>query len=365
MPILPEDITQIEKQKAMNSLIFLTEKKDGTIKARACANGSSQRKFIMKEEAASPTVTTEGLLTTCIIDAKQNRDIVTLDKPNAFVQTPLLTSKEQIIMTMDGKLVDLLDEIAPQRYSKFIQEENGSKKIYVVMERALYSMMMSSLLFYRHFRKDLESIGFRVNPYDMCIANRKIEGHQQTVTWHVNNIKVSHINPKVNENFCKWCEEKYGDDKNGKVKIHKGKVHNYLAMRLDYSTPNKVKIDMRDYCKQVIEEYPYTINNKVNCPWNANLFSHDKDHKKLHKNASEIFHTYVMKCLFAAKWGRPDILTGISYLSTKVLNPYNEDIKKLTRIISYLKNSINICLTLEADDIREIKWYVNSSFGTH
>ena len=58
LPILPEDITQIKKQKVMNSLIFLTEKKDGTVKARACANGSSQRKFIMKEEAASPTVTT-------------------------------------------------------------------------------------------------------------------------------------------------------------------------------------------------------------------------------------------------------------------------------------------------------------------
>ena len=184
----------------------------------------------MKEEAASPTVMTEALLTTCVIDAKQNRNIVTLDIPNAFVQTPLPTNKEQIIMTIDGKLVDLLEEIAPQKYSKFIQEENGLKKIYVVMKQALYGMMMSSLLFYRHFCKNLESIGFKVNPYDMCIANRVIKGHQQTVTWHVDDIKVSHVNSKVNENFYRWCEQKYGDDKNGKVKIHRGKIHEYLAM---------------------------------------------------------------------------------------------------------------------------------------
>ena len=81
------------------------------------------------------------------------------------------------------------------------------------------------------------------------------------------------------------------------------------------------------------------------------MFSHEKDQVELEKDASETFHTYVMKCMFVAKRGRPDILTGISYLSTKVLNPYEEDVKKLTRIISYLQNSINICLTLEAGNV--------------
>ena len=38
---------------------------------------------------------------------------------------------------------------------------------------------------------------------------------------------------------------------------------------------------------------------------------------------------------------------------------------KLVRIISYLKNSIEIPLCLEADDVQELKWYVDASFGTH
>ena len=99
-PIHSKDTTQMERNKAMNSLIFLTEKKEGTIKARVRANGRIQRRFIAKQDAASPTVTTEALLTTSVIDAKQNRDIVTLDIPNAFVQTPLPSSKERIIMTI-------------------------------------------------------------------------------------------------------------------------------------------------------------------------------------------------------------------------------------------------------------------------
>jgi hypothetical protein len=54
-----EEMTQIERKRAMESLIFLTEKRDKTIKARACANGSTQRAYIPREEASSPTTLNE------------------------------------------------------------------------------------------------------------------------------------------------------------------------------------------------------------------------------------------------------------------------------------------------------------------
>ena len=41
------------------------------------------------------------------------------------------------------------------------------------MKKAHQGMMMSSLLFYRHFRNDLECIGFVVNLYDICVPDRK------------------------------------------------------------------------------------------------------------------------------------------------------------------------------------------------
>ena len=47
-PINPNALTPQERRKAMESLIFLTEKRDGKIKARACANGSVQRKWMDK-----------------------------------------------------------------------------------------------------------------------------------------------------------------------------------------------------------------------------------------------------------------------------------------------------------------------------
>ena len=69
----------------MNSLIFLVQKRDGKIKARTCANGSVQRLWMEKDDAASPTAATENILITSMIDAHKERDVATIDIPNAFI----------------------------------------------------------------------------------------------------------------------------------------------------------------------------------------------------------------------------------------------------------------------------------------
>jgi hypothetical protein len=51
------------------------------------AGGSKQRDYISKEYASSPTVATESVLFSCIIDAEEEWDVAVVDIPNAFVQT--------------------------------------------------------------------------------------------------------------------------------------------------------------------------------------------------------------------------------------------------------------------------------------
>ena len=72
-----------------------------------------------------------------------------------------------------------------------------------------------------------------------------------------------------------------------------------------------------------------------------------------------------MKYILLAKRERPDILMGISFLSTRVMRSDEEDWKKLVRLMSYLKNTTEMLLCLEADDVQELSWYVDASFGTH
>ena len=58
-PAYPNDLTKDEMRKAMESLIFLLEKRDSEMKGRVRTNGSTQRSCIPKEEDSIPTVTTE------------------------------------------------------------------------------------------------------------------------------------------------------------------------------------------------------------------------------------------------------------------------------------------------------------------
>ena len=54
-----------------------------------------------------PMAATEAILITGVIEAKQHRDI-TLDIPNAFVQTPIPQDGDKVMMKIRGPLVNIL-----------------------------------------------------------------------------------------------------------------------------------------------------------------------------------------------------------------------------------------------------------------
>jgi hypothetical protein len=364
-PISIEEMTSIERKRAMESLIFLNEKRDETVKARMCANGSTQRSYIAREDVSSPTAASEAILITGVIDAKQKRDVMTLDIPNAFVQTKIPLDGDKIIMKIRGQLVDILLEICPGVYDDYVRFEGKSKVLYVRMLKALYGMLISSILYYKKFRKDIESIGFEVNPYDICVANRTMNGKQQTVTWHVDDLKSSHVDPKVNDDFAKWCEATYGSDDLGHVKVVRGKVHDYLAMIMDYTQEGALKVDMRYYIEGMCEDFPHEIKATKVAPWTEKLFKVQKDAKKLEEARRSTFHTFVMKGMFLCKRARPDIEPAISFLSSRVKEANENDWTKLLRVLGFLKGTINDVLTLEADDTNTLTWYIDAAFAVH
>ena len=63
-----KELNEEQKKSILESHMFPKQKRDGTIKGRT---GNKQRDFISKEDASSPTVATESVLLTCIIDAEE------------------------------------------------------------------------------------------------------------------------------------------------------------------------------------------------------------------------------------------------------------------------------------------------------
>ena len=317
-----------------------------------------------KDDTASPTVMLQSVFLTCGIEAHEGRDVAIVDIPNAFIQTE--HSGEMVIMKIKGELAEILVKVCPELYGDYLVYENGVAVIYVEILRALYGLVESSFLFYKKICKDLKENGFEINPYDPCVANKMVNGKQLTITWHVDDLKVSHVDSKVVDGFIEWCCKIYEDVT--KIKPSRGKKHDYLAMMLDYSEKGKVKICMCDYINEMIEEFP--MKKELGAtgslfPASAWLFKVNPKCKKLEAERKEAFHSTVAKGLFVCCRPRQDIRQAVAFLSTRVKDPDEDDWKKLLKLLRYLRSTRALCLTIEASDILNPKWWADAAFAVH
>ena len=203
-PVHIKDLSPEERNSILESHMFLKKKRDDTIKGRTVAGGNKQRDFISKEDLSSPTVATESVLLTCAINAQEGRDVVIIDILNAFIQTRAERPEDQVLMQLRGLLADLLVQIDPKFYKSFLAKDRKRESLLIVRcLNAMYGTMVASLLYYRKFRKTVEHEGFTVNNYDPCVANRMVLSKQQTITWHVDDNKLSCMNSKTNDKFIK------------------------------------------------------------------------------------------------------------------------------------------------------------------
>ena len=69
--------------------------------------------------------------------------------------------------------------------------------------------LIASLILYLKLRKYLKDTGFRVNPCDPCVASKMICDKQITITWHVNDLKLSHSDNYIVDAIIQCTKETY------------------------------------------------------------------------------------------------------------------------------------------------------------
>jgi hypothetical protein len=100
-----------------------------------------------------------------------------VDIPNAFVQTIIEDEKDKALICICGPLVDILVSIAANVFEPYVMVcKKGKKQLLDQCLTALYGTMMASLLYCKKFIKSLKSKGFKLNPYDPCVANKQVNG---------------------------------------------------------------------------------------------------------------------------------------------------------------------------------------------
>ena len=310
---------------------------------------------------SSPAIRFELLFLSSMIDARENRRVMTCNIPGAFMQANI---DEQLFLKFDGDLVELLVQAEPT-YQPYIMYKGRQPILYTDLDKALYGTLQAALLIWQKLSIFLtEKHGFMQNEYDWCVVNKILSGKQCTIAWYVDNIKMSHETQQVLEDLLMLLNDKFG--KEAPLTVTRGNIHDYLGMVIDYTVPGKVKFTMQDFIQGVFNECPGELMKGASATPAANhLFNVNPDCRKLGEEKASQFHHLTAKLLHLSKRPRPDLQTAVLFLTMQVWEPDEDDYKKLGWCIQYLRDNVDIALTLEIKDLGILCWWVDASFAVH
>ena len=186
----------------------------------------------------------ESVLITAVVDVYEHRDVAIVDIPGTYLSADM---DEEVHLCLQGQIAEMMVRTAPEVYTKYVTLQNGKPILYVRLIKALCGCLSSALLFYNKLVVDIEAYGFTINPYDPCVTNKMVNEKQLDVTWHVDDLNISHVDSKVVTGLIEYLKSIYG-------KMHGSceKKHTYLGMWLDYSKDREVNISTEQFLCDVI-----------------------------------------------------------------------------------------------------------------
>jgi hypothetical protein len=267
---------------------------------------------------------------------------------------------EVCYVLLEGVMVDLYLKVNPGAADKVVVSRNGKKRLYTLMHKALYGHMKSGRLFWENIHGKLTEMGFTSNPDDLCVMNKDIDGEQFTVVLHVDDLKLSFARVDEIDKVLATLEAEYG-----KLDIQRGKILEYLGLVIDFETDGIVKISATAHIDRALELYGGDVKAGAKTPASAGLFTVDNDSPSLEEGKRKVFHSVFATLLWVGTMARPDILVALSYLGKRTTKANESDAVKLERLLSYIKATRDMPLTLGIDNLQVIKWWADSSFGVH
>lgn len=355
-PVKTSDLSHDQRKKIIRSYLFIREKHDASgafekLKSRLVAGGDSQDPSLYPDRS-SPAADVASVFVVAAIAARESRHVVTADITGAYLNADM--SKSDIHMKLDAAIARHLIGLDPAKYSPYITTDGG---IVVRLRKALYGCLESGKLWFDTLSGALLEMGFAQNPHEKCLFNKVENENQLTVLVYVDDLMITCVDEDIIERFLNTLIERFKE-----LTINRGEVHSYLGMSFDFRSPPKVIVGMSAYIDDMLRAAGTT--GRAASPASPDLFKITEKVKVLTMDQRKSFHSMVAKALYLAKRTRPDILTAISFLTTRVREPTEEDERKLDRVLKYLNGTRTLNLTLERDE-GPCKAYIDASFGVH
>jgi hypothetical protein len=352
--IKKKDLTKEQISKIIGSFLFLKEKFKANglfekLKSRLVARGDMEFGTLM--DISSPTASLQAVLMIAAIAAKECRHVKTADVPGAYLNADM---EEEVHMSLDEFLTSLLVAIRPE-LEEFVGDDG---KLTVLLEKAMYGCDESARLWNKTFSEFLVGEGFEINPVEPCVFNKNCNGIQCTICLYVDDLMITCKDEDIINQIIISLQKRFPG-----INPVEGKVHPYLGMLFDFTTVGEVKVSMEHYTKELLAQYK--VEGKVNAPALPNLFE-IKESPLLSEKERKKFHSIVAALLYLAKRTRPDVLTTVSFLSTRVTKATENDSKRLDRLLKYLNYDPSSGIVLKpGDQPLSINASIDASYGVH
>jgi hypothetical protein len=358
--VYTKHLTSKQRVAIIRSSMFLKDKwlPSGVFekfKARLVAGGDQQDKSLY-DDLSSPTAASSSVFAVAAIAAAEGRIVIVTDIGGAFLNASMQPTGIKVHMRLDPAIAAMLVKIAPE-YSSFL-EPSGS--MVVELDKALYGCVEASLLWFNDLRSKLTEYGFIANPYDQCVFNKfdDVTGIQMTVVIHVDDLMITCVNQGQLDDFHVYLNSVYPE-----TKSTTGPIVSYLGMSFDFAAPGEVRITM-DNCVQDILQSCGQVSTKPT-PAASTLFDVRDNAEKATEEQRKHFHTSVAKMLYLAKRVRPECLTAVAFLATRVHACDVDDLAKLRRLLGYLKGTADRGITLRIGEYMTVHAYIDAAYGVH
>ena len=122
---------------------------------------------------------------------------------------------------------------------------------------------------------------------------------------------------------------------------------------------------MYNYLEDILAEAPDDFDNEDVTPTVSDLFCVNEACRKLDITALDLFYCIAARFLCVTKRERPGLKVVVSFLCKRVKSPNVDDLKKLGRLVRYVRATIHLPLIIGPDGLRNMVWIIDASFAVH
>jgi Reverse transcriptase (RNA-dependent DNA polymerase) len=352
------DLTKEQRGTIISSSMFLKDKYLASgaferFKARLVAGGHQQDKGLY-DDLSSPTVATSSVFTIAAIAAAESRKVIAIDIGGAFLNAEMSSTGVQVHMRLNRVMANMLIQLDPS----YEQYRNTDNTVVVRLDKALYGCVEASLLWYKDLQSKLTADGFIENPYDRCVFNKiGKSGKQISIVLHVDDLLVTSESQEDLDAFGLYLKSMYPE-----TRTTSGTVLDYVGMTFDFASAGEVRVTMDKCVDDILSGCGVETTRAT--PGASVLFD-VRDAPRATASEAKWFHTHVAKILYLAKRVKPECLTAVAFLSTRVTMSDIDDLAKLRRLLGYIRHTRTRGIVLRIGKSMIVKAYIDAAYGVH